>query len=195
MVRVHVDSIRVNLLTQHRVVILRESESRRHLPIWIDPFVADSIAMAIQGHEPVRPLTHDLLKSTIGELGGSISYILVSDVKDQVFYARIVVTQRGHTLEIDSRPSDAIALAVRTDVPIYVAPAVLDEAGVYFDEDEQVPQDLPPAPARAAAASEPPPPAPEPSAPEPEATESDISLFRNFINTLDLGGDKDKGKQ
>jgi bifunctional DNase/RNase len=159
---------------------LREADSRRYLPIWIGPFEADAIAMAIQGHEPQRPLTHDLLKSLIGELGGSISYILVNDIKDQTFFARIMISQRGQTIEIDARPSDAIALAVRTEVPIYVEPNVLEEVGVFFDEEEQPIQESP----KAAAAPE----------PEPETSDEDISLFRNFINTLDLD-DEQGGKE
>src|ERR671928_162832 len=120
MIRVTVDSIRVSLLTQHRVVVLREADSRRYLPIWIGPFEADAIALALQGYEPQRPMTHDLLKSVFGELGATISHILVNDIDDNTFFARIVVEQGSHTIEIDARPSDAIALAVRTDVPIYV---------------------------------------------------------------------------
>src|SRR5436190_14154629 len=144
MIRVTVDSIRVSLLTQHRVVVLREVDSRRYLPIWIGPFEADAIATAIQGHEPARPMTHDLLKAVIGDLGGTISHILVSDIQDQTFYARIVIDQRGRTIEVDARPSDAIALAVRTEVPIFVEPQVLDQVGVYFDEDEQPMQEQSP---------------------------------------------------
>src|SRR5919109_2231228 len=138
MIRVTVDSIRVSLLTQHRVVVLREADSRRYLPIWIGPFEADAIALALQGHEPQRPMTHDLLKSIFGELGAAISHILVNDIHDNTFFARIVVEQGSHTIEIDARPSDAIALAVRTDVPIYVEQHVLDQAGVPLDEDENV---------------------------------------------------------
>lgn len=120
MIRVVVDSIRVSLLTQHRVVVLRETDSKRYLPIWIGPFEADAIAMAIQGHEPQRPMTHDLLKATIIDLDGQISHIFINDIQDNTFFARIVIEQRGRTVEIDARPSDAIALAVRTDVPIFV---------------------------------------------------------------------------
>jgi bifunctional DNase/RNase len=184
MIRVVVDSIRVSLLTQHRVVVLRETDSTRYLPIWIGPFEAEAIAMAIQGHEPQRPMTHDLLKSLIGELGGHISHIFVSDMQDSTFYARIVIEQQGRTIEIDARPSDAVALAVRTEVPIYVETHVLDQAGVFFDEDEQV---TPPEPAATEAA--------EPEAAEPEVNDESMSIFRDFINTLDLdnpnkGGEK-----
>lgn len=176
MIRVTVDSIRVSLLTQHRVVVLREADSRRYLPIWIGPFEADAIAMAIQRHEPQRPLTHDLLKSTIGEMGGTVSHIFVNDIQDNTFFARIVIDQRGQTVEIDARPSDAIALAVRTDVPIYVETHVLDQAGVFFDEDEQPAQE----------------PIAEESSPEPEPNDDSLSIFRDFINTLDLD-DPEKG--
>jgi bifunctional DNase/RNase len=179
MIRVTVDSIRVSLLTQHRVVVLRETESRRYLPIWIGPFEADAIALALQGHEPQRPMTHDLLKSVFGELGAAITYILVNDIHDSTFYARIVVEQGSRTIEIDARPSDAIALAVRSDVPIYVEQHVLDQAGVPLDEEENaVAED--PLPAQEA---------------EKESSEEGLTLFRDFINTLDLDDDEAKDKQ
>ncbi len=178
MIRVTVDSIRVSLLTQHRVVVLRESDSRRYLPIWIGAFEADAIALALQGHEPQRPMTHDLLKSVFTELGATCSHILVSDIQESTFFARIVVEQGSHTIEIDSRPSDAIALAVRTDIPIYVEDHVFEQAGVLYDEEENTAiQEAPAAPAA------------EPSAPEeagPEVSDEGLSLFRDFINTLEI---------
>jgi bifunctional DNase/RNase len=179
MIRVTVDSIRVSLLTQHRVVVLRETESRRYLPIWIGPFEADAIALALQGHEPQRPMTHDLLKSVFGELGAAITYILVNDIHDSTFYARIVVEQGSRTIEIDARPSDAIALAVRSDVPIYVEQHVLDRAGVPLDDEENAVADEPIT-------------APES---EKEQSEEGLTLFRDFINTLDLDDDEAKDKQ
>ena len=182
MIRVVVDSIRVSLLTQHRVVVLRETDSTRYLPIWIGPFEAEAIAMAIQGHEPQRPMTHDLLKSMIGDLGGHIHHIFVSDIQDSTFFARIVIEQQGRTIEMDARPSDAVALAVRTEAPIYVEAHVLDQAGVHFDDDEQVIPQEPSAPAT------------DPES-EPEVSDASMSIFRDFINTLDLdnsgkGGEK-----
>jgi bifunctional DNase/RNase len=176
MIRVVVDSIRVSLLTQHRVVVLRETDSKRYLPIWIGPFEADAIAMAIQGHEPQRPMTHDLLKAVIGDLGGQIIHILVNDIQDNTFFARIVIEQRGRMVEVDARPSDAIALAVRTDVPIFVEARVLDQAGVLFDEDEQA---TPPEPQTSPLTGS------EPEG-EPDLNDDSMSIFRNFINTLDL---------
>lgn len=178
MIRVTVDSIRVSLLTQHRVVVLREAESRRYLPIWIGPFEADAIALALQGHEPQRPMTHDLLKTIFNELGATISYILVNDIHDSTFFARIVCEQGGHTLEIDARPSDAIALAVRIEVPIYVEQRVLDQAGVPLDDEEEASTDEP-------ITSE---------EPEKETNDEGLTLFRDFINTLDLEDDDKKDK-
>jgi uncharacterized protein len=184
MIRVTVDSIRVSLLTQHRVVVLREADSRRYLPIWIGAFEADAIALALQGHEPQRPMTHDLLKSVFTELGATISYILVSDIQDSTFFARIVVEHDSRSIEIDSRTSDAIALAVRTEVPIYVENHVFEQVGVLYDDDEG-----------AAASSTPTTPRSERDKDtEPEGTnEEGLSLFRDFINTLDL--DNDEGRK
>jgi uncharacterized protein len=182
MIRVTVDSIRVSLLTQHRVVVLREADNRRYLPIWIGAFEADAIALALQGHEPQRPMTHDLLKSVFTDLGATISSILVNDIQDSTFFARIVAEQGSRTIEIDARPSDAIALAVRSDVPIFVEPHVFDQAGVLFDEEDS-----------AAQAIEPNMRGDEPDT-EPTSEEG-LSLFRDFINTLDLEdeeGSKDK---
>lgn len=174
MIRVNVDSIRVSLLTQHRVVVLREAESKRYLPIWIGPFEADAIAMAIQGHEPQRPLTHDLLRSTIVDMGGKVSHIIVNDIHDNTFFACIVVEKEGKNIQVDARPSDAIALAVRVDVPIYVDPTVLEQAGVFFDEDEQPIQDS----------------MNEEMESEIEMNDENLSLFRDFINTLDIDSEK-----
>lgn len=177
MIRVTVDSIRVSLLTQHRVVVLREADSRRYLPIWIGPFEADAIALALQGYEPQRPMTHDLLKSVFSELGASVSHILVNDIDDNTFFARIVVEQGNHTIEIDARPSDAIALAVRLDVPIYVETHVFERAGTTADEDDNTTIE-------------------EAAVEEPEAENVDdegLSPFREFINSLDF--DDDEGKK
>jgi bifunctional DNase/RNase len=177
MIRVTVDSIRVSLLTQHRVVVLREADNRRYLPIWIGAFEADAIALALQGHEPQRPMTHDLLKSVFAELGATISHILINDIQDSTFFARIVVEQGSNTVEIDARPSDAIALAVRSDVPIYVETHVFEQAGVLFEEEESAA-----APQETSGGA-------EESDVEPTSEEG-LSLFRDFINTLDLEDDE-----
>ena len=107
-----VDSIRVSLMNYQRVVILKEMESDRHLPIWIGPAEADAIAVKLQGISVPRPLTHDLLQSVIDNLGAEISYIRINDLKNDTFFAKIGVSMNGKKVEVDSRPSDAIALAV-----------------------------------------------------------------------------------
>ena len=130
-----IDSIRVSLMNYQRVVILKEKSSDRYLPIWIGPAEADSIAVKLQDVSVPRPLTHDLLNLVITSLGGSVSHIVVSDLMNDTFYAKILIQRNGDSLEVDSRPSDAIALAVRVKVPIYVEETVLDKAGVALDKE------------------------------------------------------------
>ena len=135
MIKVTVDSVRASLLSQHRVVILKEEGVDRYLAIWIGPFEADAITIKLQGVEVARPLTHDLLHQTLSRLGGRVSHVLVSDLQEDTFYARIVVDRDGERIELDSRPSDAIALAVRTLSPIFVSESVMERAAV-VPEDE-----------------------------------------------------------
>lgn len=130
-----IDSIRVSLMNYQRVVILKEKGSDRYLPIWIGPAEADSIAVKLQDVAVPRPLTHDLLNLVITTLGGSVTQILVSDLMNDTFYAKITIQLNGDSFEVDSRPSDAIALAVRVKAPIYVAEEVLTQAGVALDKE------------------------------------------------------------
>ena len=132
-----IESIRLSLMNYQRVVILREKEADRYLPIWIGPAEADAIAVRLQDVSVARPLTHDLLRNAIEQLGGRVLYILVNDLSNDTFFARIVLDVKGETMEIDSRPSDAIALAVRVEAPIFAEESVLDKAGVLLDEDGQ----------------------------------------------------------
>jgi bifunctional DNase/RNase len=172
MIETVVESIRVSLVTQHRVVILKEVEGERHLPIWIGSYEAEAIAMELQGVTASRPLPYDLMRTIIDDLGGTVDRIAVTDLSDDVFYARIILKQSGHEVEIDSRPSDAIALAVRARVPILVDESVMDKAGVMLSADEEEGEDGAPSP------------------PELEQAESvdeeRLSVFRDFINSLDL---------
>src|SRR3712207_5427991 len=195
MIRVTVDSIRVSLLTQQRMVMLREAENRRLLPIWIGPAEAEAIATALQGHEPPRPMTHDLLKNVITELGGSVQYIAITQLHDSTYYARIVVDVRGMRREIDSRSSDAIALGVRCDVPIYVAESVFDQAGITSEEEgeseveaEDEPETPALPPARPVSRRE----ADEPA--DRDVNEESLSVFRDFINSLEQQKPPDEGK-
>jgi uncharacterized protein len=135
MIEVVIDSIRVSLMSPHRVILLKETDSERRLPIWIGPFETDAIVVELQQVETARPLTHDLLKNTIEELGGTVSHVLVNELRDDYFTARVFVDQNGKLLEIDSRPSDAVALAVRAKVPVFVAEEVMEEAGILPEEE------------------------------------------------------------
>jgi bifunctional DNase/RNase len=116
-------------------VILKEKMAERYLPIWIGPAEADAIAVKLQGVHVPRPLTHDLLCSVIGSFEANIDSIIINDLKNDTFYAKIVLKAHGEQMEIDSRPSDALALAVRAEVPIYAEEVVLDKASILLDRD------------------------------------------------------------
>ncbi len=135
MIEMVVDSIRVSLMNYQRVVILKEKETSRYLPIWIGASEADAIAVKLQGTSVLRPLTHDLMQSVIEALGGKVNSIIVNDLQKDVFFAKIVINKDGEQVEIDSRPSDAIALAVRVQVPIFAEEDVLDRGGVWLDKE------------------------------------------------------------
>ncbi len=130
MIEVVIDSIRISLVSQHRIVMLKDPDTERQLAIWIGPCEAEAITLELQNTELARPMTHDLLKLAIEEMGGRISHILINELRDQVFYARLFVDVDGKPKEIDCRPSDSIALAVRAKVPIFVEEAVMEEAGI-----------------------------------------------------------------
>ena len=132
---VNVDSIRVSLVNYQRVVILKDKTSGKSIPIWIGSSEADSIAVKLQGVSVPRPLTHDLMKSMIDLFNGELQCINVTDLEDETFFAQLVFNAKGKLLELDARPSDAIAIAVRAEVPIYVADKVLEKAGVFLDEE------------------------------------------------------------
>jgi hypothetical protein len=125
-----VESVRVHMLSSQHVVILRDTANDRYLPIWIGPWEANAIAMRLQGVTPERPMTHDLFSQTLSELGVTIKQIIVSDLAEDTFRARLLLQLNGVDLDLDARPSDAIAIAVRAGVPIFATDAVLDRAGV-----------------------------------------------------------------
>lgn len=181
MIEMTIDSIRVSLMNYQRVVILKEKTAKRYLPIWIGPAEADAIAVKLQGVTVPRPLTHDLLSSVIDSLGASIDSIIVSDLKSDTFYAKIILNVDGNQIEVDSRPSDALALAVRTNAPIFAEEAVLDKAGILLDEETGKPviEEGEEAEAGGKKVS--------------EEEMKRMSAFYDFINTLDLD-DFDKRK-
>jgi uncharacterized protein len=135
MIEVVIDSIRISLISQHRIVMLRDVDGDRQLPIWIGPCEAESITLELQDTQIARPLTHDLLKQIIEAMGGKVSHILINELRDQVFYARLYVDVNGKLTDIDCRPSDAIAVAVRSKVPIFIDEAVMEETGITPEPD------------------------------------------------------------
>ena len=127
MVEVKIESIRVSLMSQYRVVILKDAESNRYLPIWIGPYEADAITIHLQDVQVPRPLTHDLVASVIDHMGGELQDVFISELRDHTYFAKLRIRMNGELVQVDSRPSDAIALAVTAKVPIYVAEDVLGE--------------------------------------------------------------------
>lgn len=169
MIEVRVESIRVSLINQQRLVVLREEEGLRYLPIWIGPFEAEAITTGLKGSEIPRPLTHDLLRMVVESLGGHLAHIVVSELSDETYYALVVVDRGDERLEIDARPSDAIALAVRADVPIFVSEEVMDAVGQLPSSESEEER---------------------PSLPDEGKGEGDadrLEVFREFIEGLDLG--------
>ena len=138
MVEVKIESIRVSLMSQYRVVILKDAASNRYLPIWIGPYEADAITIHLQDVQVPRPLTHDLVIKVIDELGAKVERVIVSDLHNDTFYARIILTVSGKEVSIDARPSDAVAVAVRADCTIYVEDEVMERAGVVPEEESTV---------------------------------------------------------
>lgn len=175
MVEVVIDSIRVSLMSQQRIVILREQNAERYLPIWIGVYEAESITIALQEVEVARPLTHDLLKDVFNQLEAQILRVEVVALRDDTFYGNIVAEVNGNILNIDSRPSDALAIAVRAHVPILVARAVMEAAGIIPEEDLQEDPG-------------------EHEQPEPEVEVADerLSIFEDFMEGLDLDDAEDE---
>jgi uncharacterized protein len=166
MIEMTVESVRINLQTSQRVVILKAAQQERYLFIWIAQAEAYAIAIELQGTSSPRPLTHDLIKNVIEELGAKIISIVISDLIDDIFYSRIVMDVAGRHVEVDARPSDAIALAVRAHTPIYVEESVLERAGVALESADT-------ASSRADARK------------EHEGEYDNLDAYRDFINSLD----------
>lgn len=162
MVEVEIDSIRVSLMSQQRIVILKELDSERFLPIWIGPYEAEAITLSLNEVEVVRPLTHDLLRNIINDLGAQVLRVNITELRDDVFYARIILQVDGQEMAIDSRPSDALALAVRVHVPVFVDEEVMEAASTEPEEDIEA------------------------EMPEGEETEERLEVFKDFVESLDL---------
>lgn len=165
MVEMTVDSVRISMGNQQRVVILKDLHDERYLFIWIAQAEAMAIAQELQGARLQRPLTHDLLKAVIAALGGTVVEVAITELRDSIYHARITIEVDGRRIDVDSRTSDAIALAVRVKCPIYAAEAVLAEAAVIPDE-----ADMPTQSGKKSAT----------------LSADDLSAYRDFINSLDI---------
>src|SRR2546428_5419408 len=165
LIEVSVNSMRTAMPRAELLVTLKEREGAGSLPIWIGSFEAQAIATKISGNTLGRPLTHDLMATAFGDLGISIKRIVVTRLADQVFYARLYVKQNGRDLDFDARPSDAIALAVRVECPIFVASEVMETAGIIPEADEAEG---------------------DKDKVETVVDEERLAVFRDFVNSLDL---------
>jgi uncharacterized protein len=179
LVEMVVESVRVHMLSSRHVVILKDTERDRYLPIWIGPWEASAIAMKLQGLTPERPLTHDLFATTLEELGVRVDRVVINSLADETFHARLVLESTGRTLEIDARPSDALALAVRAGVRIFAADSVLEQAGLGADgglDDEE---------GEVGALLE---------TTGESVVDPRLDVFRDFVNSLDVDPDAERGR-
>jgi len=183
MVEVTIDSVRVNLMSPQRLVILREVGADRYLPIWVGPYEAEAITVALQEVEMIRPLTHDLLKNVFTTFNAKVKRIEIVALKEDIFYGNIVAEVNGQETNVDSRPSDAIALAVRAHVPILVHESVIQNAGITPEtevEGNETETSESEKPAR-------------PAGPMADLSTERLSVFEDFLGKLDLDKlDKEK---
>jgi len=175
MIEVVIDSVRVSLTNQQRIVILKQVSAERYLPIWIGPYEAEAITIALQEVEIARPQTHDLIKNLIHGLNARLSRIEITAIREDVYFANLVLEAGGEELRIDCRPSDAVALAVRCHVPILVAKDVLDTASIMPEQEEPTSKDSAAKPNRKRSAT-------------PEQSTDRLSIFEDFIDHLEVDG-------
>lgn len=180
MIEVIIDSVRVNLMSPQRLVVLREPHGERYLPIWVGPYEAEAITIALQEVEVSRPLTHDLIRNVLTTFNARILRIEIVNLREDIFYGNIVVEQGGREVSIDSRPSDAIALAVRAHVPILVHPEVMSAASIVPEKD--LPETAASQQSRERSAASPP----------VDVSSERLDVFKDFIDKLDLGNMGDK---
>jgi len=184
MIEVVIDSVRVNLMSPQRLVILREVNTDRYLPIWVGQYEAEAITVGLQEVEVSRPLTHDLMKNVFATFNARIKRIEIISLKEDIFYGNIVADVNGKEINVDSRPSDAIALAVRAHAPILVDEAVMKSAGITPEEDMKA----------STGAAAPGAPKPRPTAPVGDVSSERLSVFEDFVDKLDLDKLDDKDK-
>jgi len=141
LIEMSIKGLMVDPITNMPIVILRDAENQRVLPIWVGPVEANAIALQIENVAPPRPMTHDLLRNVLIELGATLKRVIVSDLRENTFYAYLELDRAGETILIDSRPSDAIALSLRTKAPVFVHSRVLDQAKSVDTSNEQADQE------------------------------------------------------
>ena len=187
MIEVQIDSVRVHLMTPNRLVVLKQMNSERYLPIWVGPYEAEAITIALQEVEMSRPLTHDLLKNVFNTFNARIMRVEIVKLENDTYYGTIVAEFNGNEVRVDSRSSDAIALSVRAHVPILVHASVMEKGSITPEED--MPEESA---------------APEKSEPAPLTQEGveRLSVFENFLDKLDFdkpndtsGSEEDKPDQ
>lgn len=159
MIELNVFSVLYSLLDRHRVILLKETHGERYLPIWIGSFESEAIVMRLQDASVPRPMTHDLLVNVINELNGQLAYIVINDLSESTFYARLALQRNGRLQMVDSRPSDAIALALRAAVPMYADESVMDKAAITVSPDIRKGKG---------------------------GQDDQLGLFREFLNSLDI---------
>jgi len=184
MIEVTIDSVRVNLMSPQRLVILRETGSDRYLPIWVGQYEAEAITVGLQEVEVSRPLTHDLIKNVFATFNAKVKRIEIISLKEDIFYGNIVVEVDGKEINVDSRPSDAIALAVRTHAAILVDESVMKNAGITPEVDMKAS-----AGASASGSGK-----TRPAAPVGDVSSERLSVFEDFVDKLDLDKLDDKDK-
>jgi len=171
MIEVQIDSVRVHLMTPNRLVVLKEINSERYLPIWVGIYEAEAITIALQEVELSRPLTHDLLKNVFIALNARIKRVEIVKLENDTYYGNIIAELNGNEVRVDSRSSDAIALSVRAHVPILVHASVMEKGSITpeadMPEESQTPQKNEPVPL------------------SKEGTER-LSVFENFLDKLDF---------
>jgi uncharacterized protein len=200
LVEMVVESVRVHMLSNRHVVILKDNAGDRYLPIWIGAWEASAIAMRLQGLQAERPLTHDLFTTALEQLGVRVARVVVSDLADETYHAQLVLERDGVEEEVDARPSDALAIAVRTESPIYCAESVLAQAALNADPDEEGATEAEPGDEEAAEGDAPRDEADRPRRRRPPIesvgnapADPRLDMFRDFVNSLEVdpnaGGD------
>lgn len=172
MTECEIDSVRVSLTNQDRVVVLKDKNSERYLPIWIGLFESESLTIALQGVQTARPLTHDLLLNTIHSLGAQFIRVEIVSIEEDVYFAQLVLLMDGKQVNIDCRPSDALVLLVRARVPIFVSEEIMSTAAI--QPEDRRPYDLSAEPVE-----------------DDLSDADDLSIFSDFLSTLDLDKDSD----